>query len=263
MQWFYAVGQEQRGPVSEEEFGQRVADGTISEGTLVWNADMADWSPYGTVAQAVSPVSAVQPAGHGVADTNTLYCSQCNRPYRSDELVSYHGKHVCARCKKHFFQRVQEGASPLYSGNTPNGDLTAAARAHLAGYWGLAIGVTIVYNVINMAASSIPFIGSLAPLIIAGPFALGLATFFLGLVREQEVQFSMLFDGFQNFGTALLAYVLMTIFILLWMLLLIIPGIIAAYAYSQTFFIGFIWLMPYMSASFAEFYEDLTAEAQV
>ncbi len=43
--------------------------------------------------------------------------------------------------------------------------------------------------------------------------------------------------GFNSFVRNFLAYVLVVIFVILWMILLIVPGIIAAYAYALTFFI--------------------------
>ena len=118
----------------------------------------------------------------------------------------------------------------------------------------------------------------------------------------------MLFDGFKQFGTAFLTSLLMTIFICLWLMLLIVPGIIAMLRYSMTYFvlaenpgmsaldairtskqlmkgrkwklfclwwrffgwmllciltcgIGFLWLMPYMTASYARFYDDVRQAA--
>jgi uncharacterized membrane protein len=59
----------------------------------------------------------------------------------------------------------------------------------------------------------------------------------LALSRGQEARLPQIFEGFQKFGVALGAYLLMMLFVFLWALLLIIPGIIAAYAYSQTFYI--------------------------
>jgi uncharacterized membrane protein len=46
-----------------------------------------------------------------------------------------------------------------------------------------------------------------------------------------------MFSGFKDFGRALGTYLLMTLYILLWSILLIVPGIIAAISYSMTFFI--------------------------
>ena len=67
--------------------------------------------------------------------------------------------------------------------------------------------------------------------------AIGLATFSLALARDKEANINQLFEGFNKFGLALAAYFLMVLFIILWMLLLIIPGIIAALSYSMTFYI--------------------------
>ena len=54
---------------------------------------------------------------------------------------------------------------------------------------------------------------------------------------NKDAKIEQLFEGFRNFGTSILAYVLMVLFIILWTILLIIPGIIAAISYSMTFFI--------------------------
>lgn len=67
--------------------------------------------------------------------------------------------------------------------------------------------------------------------------AIGLATYSLALARDEDANINQLFEGFNKFGLALAAYFLMLVFILLWMLLLIIPGIIAAFSYAMTFYI--------------------------
>jgi uncharacterized membrane protein len=77
----------------------------------------------------------------------------------------------------------------------------------------------------------------LATLIITGPLVLGIALFSLSIARNENARFEQLFDGFKNFGLALGAYLLMILFIFLWMLLLIIPGIVAAIRYAMTFYI--------------------------
>ena len=46
-----------------------------------------------------------------------------------------------------------------------------------------------------------------------------------------------MFSGFKRFGVSLATYLLMSIFTILWLLLLIIPGIIACLRYSQTYYI--------------------------
>jgi uncharacterized membrane protein len=186
---------------------------------------------------------------------------------------------------------------------TENTVLMRQARHSLEGKWGLAIATFVVYAVIIGAANGVPLLG----LIISGPMAVGFAIFSLNIARGEEAKLEQIFDGFKNFGNTVGAYILMVIFIMLWMLLLIVPGIIAAIAYSQTFFIlaedreigpmealkksrdmmdgykwkyfemsliffglsllciltlgiGFLWLIPYMQVSYANFYDDLKGE---
>jgi uncharacterized membrane protein len=115
--------------------------------------------------------------------------------------------------------------------------LMKEARETLSGRWGLAIGFCFLYMLITIAVQSPRKIGSLLGLVIGGPMLLGLATFSLAFSRRQEASVSQLFIGFNDFGRTFVAYFLRILFILLWALLLIVPGIIAALSYSQTFFI--------------------------
>jgi uncharacterized membrane protein len=120
---------------------------------------------------------------------------------------------------------------------TENVVLMQMAKESLKGKWGLAIGTIVVYILISVALQLIPYVGPIASLIISGPFALGLAYFSLSISRNQNPKLENIFQGFNNFGTALGAYLLMILFIILWALLLIVPGIIAAISYSMTFYI--------------------------
>ena len=120
---------------------------------------------------------------------------------------------------------------------TLNKELMAEARKSLEGKWGLAAGGTAIYIVILGIIQIIPFAGPLIGLIIGGPFVLGYVLFTIRISRGQPAISSMVFDGFKNFAVALGAYLLMCIFIFLWCLLLIVPGIIAAMAYAMTLFI--------------------------
>ena len=120
---------------------------------------------------------------------------------------------------------------------TENTVLMKMARESLKGKWGLAVGAFFVVIAITAAIQSIPEAGALLSLIIGGPFTLGMATFSLSLSRDQEARFEQIFDGFRDFGKALGAYLLIILYVFLWLLLLIVPGIIAAISYSMTFFI--------------------------
>jgi uncharacterized membrane protein len=99
------------------------------------------------------------------------------------------------------------------------------------------VGTFLVYIIIVGTLQVIPVIGSVIGLFIAGPMAVGICMFTLSLSRNENARLEQIFEGFRNYGTVLGAYLLMIVFIFLWALLLIIPGIIAAIAYSQTFYI--------------------------
>jgi len=120
---------------------------------------------------------------------------------------------------------------------TENKVLMQQARETLMGRWGLAIGVSFLYMLIMIVVQTPHKIGSILAFLISGPMAIGLSTFFLAFSRRQEASIHQLFVGFNEFGKALLAYFLMVLYILLWALLFIVPGIVAAFSYSQVFYI--------------------------
>ena len=204
---------------------------------------------------------------------------------------------------------------------TSNKDLMKQARESLSGRWGLAVGTYFVFILITAVISSLPpyhhtvlsgggnidfSVGNLLLLLVMGAFELGIATFALAIARKEEAKLGMIFSGFKYYGKTLGLYLLMSLFIVLWMLLLIVPGIIASISYSLAFYlmsdnpdigimeainkskkmmfgykwkcfrlilrfigwillgilslgIGFLWIIPYMSISFAKFYEDVKA----
>jgi uncharacterized membrane protein len=115
-----------------------------------------------------------------------------------------------------------------------NSALRAAARSQLRGSWLPAVGVVFVYCVLIGVACMAVVIGAL---IIGGPLTLGYYGYFLRKARGEEVSFSVLFDGFDNFGKAFVLFLLQNIFICLWSMLLVVPGIIKSLSYSMSFFI--------------------------
>jgi uncharacterized membrane protein len=200
---------------------------------------------------------------------------------------------------------------------TSNKDLMTQARQSLSGRWGLAVGTFFVYMLIMSVISStnysagfdgLKFTGNIAILLLGGAFALGAATFSLAIARNEDAKLEMIFSGFKYYVKTLGLYLLMVLFVLLWMLLLIVPGIIAAISYSMAFFImhddpnikameaidaskkmmygykwkyfclclrfvgwfilgilslgiGLLWVVPYVSISFAKFYDDVKANS--
>jgi len=121
--------------------------------------------------------------------------------------------------------------------NTSNVVLMKMARESLKGKWGLAVGTFFLFFLILFAVEMIPDAGPILSLLISGPFALGISIFSLAISRNENARLEQIFQGFNRFGVALGAYLLMLLFVLLWMILLIIPGIVAAISYAMTFYI--------------------------
>jgi len=123
---------------------------------------------------------------------------------------------------------------------TNNVELMKLSKESLKGKWGLAIGTFLVYGLViggvQQASGQYP-LSSLILLIIAGPLAVGISIFSLNISRNNEARFEQIFEGFKNFKISIIAYFLVVIFTVLWTLLLIIPGIIAAISYAMTFYI--------------------------
>ena len=118
-----------------------------------------------------------------------------------------------------------------------NRAIMAFARTQLREKWGVAAATFLVYLVITCGLTAIPVIGWIGGFIIGGPLLVGLNVFSLAIARGKDAKAGQLFDGLASFVNGLIAYILVTIYILLWSLLLIVPGIIAAFSYSMTFFL--------------------------
>ncbi len=141
-------------------------------------------------------------------------------------------------------------------------ELKMRAKEALQGKWIIAVAVTIIALILNNIhlstgtsifrfssgwmtnlrvlsplSSASSSISSLINFILSGPVALGIAFFYLNLLREDEARVESLFHGFKRFLDALISHILITIFTFLWFLLLIVPGIIAGLSYSMTYYI--------------------------
>ncbi|MDV3426390.1 MAG: DUF975 family protein [Bacillota bacterium] len=132
-------------------------------------------------------------------------------------------------------------------------ELKDTAKEKLKGNWSNAILVCLVVFIltggVSLTISGREFVmygvnarntynfGDLIKLIIGGPMSLGMVYYFLNLLRDKEARIEDAFSGFRNFASAFLVQLLSEIFIILWALLLIIPGIIAALSYSMAYYI--------------------------
>lgn len=121
-------------------------------------------------------------------------------------------------------------------------DLKEKAKASLGGKifednWLKALLVCFIASIIVSAAASIGM--GIGGLIIAGPISYGMAYVLIELVRNKKpVEISDLFKGFdEDFKNNFLIGLMTSIYVFLWSLLFVIPGIVKTYAYSFAFYI--------------------------
>jgi len=162
--------------------------------------------------------------------------------------------------------------------------LKRRALNNLEGNWGLSVGVAFlaallggislssnfnvkideevmwrlpqfVVNLLAIYASVISLLG-LAQFIIGGTINLGYTQYLLDQHDRRELDFHVLFSQFHRFGVGFLQFFLRNLYIALWSLLFVIPGIVKTYSYAMT---------PYILADHPEMTanEAITASRQL
>ncbi len=102
---------------------------------------------------------------------------------------------------------------------------------------GLAQSQDLYSNLYESYGLSYVFtIGSIA-LFIVGPISIGLATYSLSIVNEEDYSYNQIATGFKYFFKALFLYLLFNISVLIGTILLIIPGVVIFLMFSQIFYI--------------------------
>ena len=121
-----------------------------------------------------------------------------------------------------------------------NKELRARARQNLGGgifqtMWLLTLVALLIYSVI-LGVASYTVIGFI---LLAGPMEYGLCRILTATARgKKDVNFASLFDAFkEDFGSAVALGFLKNLFIALWSLLFLIPGIVKSYSYALAAFI--------------------------
>lgn len=125
-------------------------------------------------------------------------------------------------------------------------EIRSAARAALSGHWAEAAMLTFVYCIIAWAVSALvgglenvqQGLGTITTLLLL-PLGWGYAVTFLSNTRGEDDPFniSRMFDGYRDFLRIFTTTLLTQIYILLWTLLLILPGIIKSLSYAMTPFV--------------------------
>lgn len=179
MSWFYALNNEQKGPVTEQELSQLVQQGAVTGDTLVWKEGLAEWRPYREVAPAPgSP----PPLSQAVADVpGGVVCGECGRSFRSDEVVVIGGRSICGSCKPIVVQRLKEGT--FFGGASEEirkEHLKHEASIRSVGFLYLLGGVFSALGAAGMLVASITSRSALGGFpIIVGIIYLGLAALLL------------------------------------------------------------------------------------
>ena len=138
-------------------------------------------------------------------------------------------------------------------------DFRASAREALRGRWGIAVLAGLLATILGGVVSQGPELtfsydgyglnanlqlagqtvyswgGSPSP--IVGALLVGYARFNLDLLGGERPAVETLFAYFPYWKTTALTRLLQTLYVLLWSLLLIVPGIMAAYSYAMTEFL--------------------------
>jgi uncharacterized membrane protein len=139
-----------------------------------------------------------------------------------------------------------------YTTITPNNAaLRACARAQLTGKWGSSALVTLLYllllacfevfiqyvfesqnsNIVDFFIEIVPYV------ILIAPIDVGYCWYFLRIARGEPTTLQNLFDGYQPCFKVISTYLICTILLIFWFLLLIVPGVIKSCSYAMTFFI--------------------------
>lgn len=108
--------------------------------------------------------------------------------------------------------------------------LKQKAKTALSGNWGIAIAVTLVYAIASGVASQFYGIGTI---FIGLPLAVGVNVYFINVIRGAG-EFEDIIEPFKtNYIENTFTMFLMQIYVMLWSLLLIIPGIIKSFSYAM------------------------------
>lgn len=140
--------------------------------------------------------------------------------------------------------------------------IRATARRNLTGKWGISIGVAVVACLLGgmiTGSAFLPdvtkslrespdlisfggvlrisvtygFVGFVS-FLIGGTIELGYAQFLLKQYDGKDVAFNDLFSQFYRFGQGFAQHFLRLLYVFLWMLLFIIPGVIKSFSYAMT-----------------------------
>lgn len=116
-------------------------------------------------------------------------------------------------------------------------ELKMAAKDQIKGNIGMYFVCMLIVSCISGALGYIPKVGYILSFLFLSPMILAFARINLGMTNGEKVEVKPLLESFNDFGKALLLNILASVFICLWSILLVVPGIIKALSYSMSFYI--------------------------
>ena len=125
---------------------------------------------------------------------------------------------------------VSSGVSGVHGKNTAEEYTQQATDA----FNGLPVqGKEIVVTAIISAVAVISLISILLSIFVFSPLEVGGSHFFKKNLVDSNTEFSEIGKGFNNYGATVGKMLLMNIYLFLWFLLFIIPGIVKTYSYRM------------------------------
>ncbi|MDR0307746.1 MAG: DUF975 family protein [Chitinispirillales bacterium] len=168
-------------------------------------------------------------------------------PYSIAPYYAQYGKiktgqeKVSANINSIIENRSQETSLPAHSGLTSKDENTPENESISADEIGLISDGLYSSNQSSfpklMVTMIIILVLFIIGILISGPFNLGLTGLFLKRIRGEATAVKNIFDGFKCFAPSALLGIFMMVFIVLWCLLLLVPGIIKGLSYSMSYFI--------------------------
>ena len=115
------------------------------------------------------------------------------------------------------------------------------ARVSAKAMTALYLGLTLMLSLLNYVGSSrqgmVSLFLSILVQLLSTVLSAGFIMYCMAILRGERAEFLYLFDGFSLAGKIICLEIIKLAYIMLWGMLFVVPGIIAAYRYSQAVYI--------------------------
>lgn len=210
MQWFYAVGSERLGPITDQQLSNLIAAGTVSDTTLVWREGFANW-------QAWSEIATAHPLPPADAGAPPIPATPVADEYEEGPELDWS------------IDEFEDNLRQKGFATSLGGCLTRAWENYKSFFW-LALGAVLVASILTMIAGVLPVIGLFSGILITPHINAGMAWIFLKRARGEDVEFADIFAGFSRcYGklalVGLIQFVVMLVFVMTFMIPMLGMGI--------------------------------------